>query len=147
MTKENAVPLKSFQFAGNQRFEQCLVIDSAHVVPGEVGPHVRDIQVAIEIIDNVKIDDSEKIAGRYGPSTAAAVLQYKKKRKIINRSYQSTEDNIVGKMTIASLDEEMFRRQTVPARGGQPVCRRRDGPPLVAEVVDPALFPRGSRLP
>ncbi len=41
------MPLKSFQFAGNQRFEQCLVIDSAHVVPGEVGPHVRDIQFAI----------------------------------------------------------------------------------------------------
>jgi len=128
VTEENAMPLKSFQFAGNQRFEQCLVIDSAHVVPGEVGPHVRDIQFAIEIIDNVQIDDSEKLAGRYGPSTAAAVLQYKKKRKIINRNYQSTEDNIVGKMTIASLDEEMFRRQTVPARGSQPICRRRDGP-------------------
>jgi hypothetical protein len=123
------MPLKSFQFAGDQRFEQCLVRDSAHIVPGEVGPHVRDIQVAIEIIDNVKIDDGEKLASRYGPSTAAAVLQYKKKRKIINRSYQSTEDNIVGKTTIASLDDEMFRRQTVPARGSRPFCGR-DGPSL-----------------
>jgi len=139
------MPLKSFQFAGDQRFEQCLVRDSAHVVPGEVGPHVRDIQFAIEIIDNVKIDDSEKLAGRYGPSTASAVLQYKKKRKIINRSYQSTEDDIVGKMTIASLDEEMFRRQTEPAKGSRPLCGR-EGPPLVVELVDPAPFPRGSRL-
>ena len=47
----------------------------------------------------------------YGPSTAAAVLSYKTKRQIINRSYQTTPDSIVGKMTIASLDAEMRGHQ------------------------------------
>jgi hypothetical protein len=36
-------------------------------------------------------------------------LAYKRKRQIINRSYQSTPDSIVGKMTIASLDAEMAK--------------------------------------
>jgi hypothetical protein len=38
-------------------------------------------------------------------------LSYKKKRNIINRSYQTQADNIVGKMTIASLDNEMMARE------------------------------------
>ena len=33
---------------------------------------------------------------------AEAVLEYKKKRVILNRSYQKVADTIVGKMTIAS---------------------------------------------
>ncbi|MCY2978476.1 MAG: hypothetical protein NTU79_07405 [Planctomycetota bacterium] len=44
-------------------------------------------------------------------NTAAAVLAYKTKRKIINRDYQMTADNIVGKMTMASLDREMLGRK------------------------------------
>jgi hypothetical protein len=35
------------------------------------------------------------------------VLKYKTKRNIVNRAYQSSPDNIVGKMTIASLDREL----------------------------------------
>jgi hypothetical protein len=35
------------------------------------------------------------------------VLAFKRRRKIINFSYQTQEDNIVGKMTIAALDREM----------------------------------------
>lgn len=54
----------------------------------------------------------------YGPSTAAAVLSYKTNRQIINRSYQTKPDSIVGKMTIASLDAEMRGRQLpIPAVG------------------------------
>lgn len=139
------MPLKSFQFAGDQRFEQCLLRDSAHIVPGEMGPHVRDIQFALNIIDGLTISDGETAEGRYGPSTAAAVLHYKKKRSIINRSYQSAEDSIVGKMTLASLDEEMFRLQTVPEKGSRQVCGR-GGASLVLGLVDPAPFARGSRL-
>lgn len=139
------MPLRSFHFGGVQRFERCLILDSAHVVPGETGDHVRDIQVALEIIDNAQIDEGEKAAGRYGPSTAAAVLSFKKARKIINRSYQSAEDNIVGKMTIASLDEEMFRRQTKPSTTISKPCRQQGISPL-AVLDDPAPFRRGSRL-
>jgi hypothetical protein len=48
---------------------------------------------------------------RYGPSTAAAVLKFKQKRNIVNRAYQTQADNIVGKMTIAALDNEMLQRE------------------------------------
>ena len=46
-------------------------------------------------------------ARRYGPTTAKAVLAYKTRRQIINRSYQSKPDGIVGIMTMRVLDEEM----------------------------------------
>ena len=42
---------------------------------------------------------------------AAAVLAYKKKRNIINWSYQQQADNIVGKMTIAALDAEIWGKE------------------------------------
>ena len=51
---------------------------------------------------------------RYGPSTADVVLAYKRKRNIINYSYQTTADNIVGKMTMAALDKEMLAREINP---------------------------------
>jgi hypothetical protein len=47
------------------------------------------------------------VDGIYGPATANAVLRYKRKRDIVNRSYQTSADNVVGKMTIASLDREI----------------------------------------
>src|SRR5262249_43606378 len=75
-------------------------------------------------IDGLKIDPGELTARRYGPSTAAGVLAYKKKRKIVNRSYQSTEDDVVGKMTIASLDKEMADRQYVPPPAPNKICDR-----------------------
>lgn len=65
------------------------------------------------MLDGLSIDHAEISAQRYGPSTAAAVLTYKKKRAIINRSYQNAEDNIVGKMTIASLDKELSLRDAL----------------------------------
>lgn len=62
----------------------------------------------------MQIEKVETEARRYGPSTARAVLSYKTKRSIINRAYQQTPDAIVGKMTIASLDDEMRRMQYTP---------------------------------
>ena len=67
----------------------------------------------------------------YGPSTKAAVLAYKTRRQIINRSYQSTPDAIVGKMTIASLDAEVaareLRNQAMGAgRPGADITTKRD---------------------
>jgi len=35
------------------------------------------------------------------------VLAFKKKKEIINRSYQAAEDDIVGNMTIAALDRAL----------------------------------------
>jgi hypothetical protein len=46
--------------------------------------------------------------GQYGPTTAAAVLRFKTENQIINRSYQTRPDNIVGKMTMKALDQAMM---------------------------------------
>ena len=100
--------LISKAFRGDPKLEACLVSDPAHIVEGATGDHVVKIQMALSILDDAKIANSEILAKRYGSSTAAAVLAYKKKRKIINYSYQASADNIVGKMTMASLDKAMF---------------------------------------
>ena len=99
--------LFSRSFRGVKALEACLVSDSAHVTLGTVGTHVPRIQKALMMIDRVVVDANEVETMRYGASTAAAVLAYKKKRNIINRSYQTQADNIVGKMTIQSLDKDM----------------------------------------
>jgi hypothetical protein len=61
------------------------------------------------LLDGAKIDGQETRKNTYGTSTAAAVLTYKTKRRIINPAYQTKPDNIVGKMTIAALDREMLQ--------------------------------------
>jgi hypothetical protein len=89
------------------RLQRCLVSDQAHVTPGAFGPHVQKIQLALMALDNARIEFSELRSKTYGVSTTAAVLAYKRKRRIINPAYQTQADNIVGKMTIASLDKEL----------------------------------------
>ena len=105
------MPLESHLFRGDRLLEACLVNDAAHVTPGTSGEHVAKIQAAVMDLDGTSIDSVERTAKRYGPSTASAVLAYKKKRKIINFSYQAQADNIVGRMTIAALDKELVSRQ------------------------------------
>jgi len=90
------------------------VSDPAHVLPGASGPHVRKIQTALMLLDGAAISADEVQRTFYGASTAAAVLAYKQKRNIINRSYQTHADNIVGKMTTASLDSEMLKWEALP---------------------------------
>lgn len=103
--------LHSRLFRNDLRLQACLVSDPAHVALGAVGDFVRRIQTALMWLDRAQINSFEIDLKRYGPSTAAAVLTYKKKRAIINRSYQSQADDIVGKMTIASLDQEMVQHE------------------------------------
>ena len=62
------MPLKSQLFEGNERLNACLVKDAAHVVPGEVGPHVADIQLALKIIDGLR---STRPNARPGPMVPA----------------------------------------------------------------------------
>lgn len=133
------MPLKSFLFKGNKRLEACLVEHSAHVIPGDSGPHVGDIQIAVMHLDQVEIAANERGSNSYGPSTAAAILAYKRKRNIINTSYQKTADNIVGKMTIAALDEEMFSQQVDANANFDRRCPRRGGS---APVAAPEPFVR-----
>jgi peptidoglycan hydrolase-like protein with peptidoglycan-binding domain len=113
--------LTSNLFKDSRRLQSTLIADSAHVVPGEAGEHVERIQVAVMDLIDATIAQGELAARRYGPSTAAAVLAFKRARRIINHAYQSTADNIVGKMTIAALDKEMLDKQerTLPRPRGR----------------------------
>jgi peptidoglycan hydrolase-like protein with peptidoglycan-binding domain len=132
--------LQSVLFHGDPKLEAAATSDPAHIVPGAVGDHVAKIQRALIQLDSARIDPTELQTTKYGPSTATAVLAYKRKRNIINRSYQAQADNIVGKMTVAALDDEL--RRAAPAQGAvefrvlSPVADRLDHRPHV--VATPA---------
>jgi peptidoglycan hydrolase-like protein with peptidoglycan-binding domain len=104
---EIVMALQSKLFGGDPRLEAAATSDAAHITQGAVGEFVRKIQTALQQLDNATIDAD----GRYGPATAAAVLACKRKRDIVNRSYQSQADNVVGKMTMATLDAEMVEAE------------------------------------
>lgn len=108
------MPLISSAFADDERLQACLVKDNAHLTRGTTGESVGKVQAALIFIDNLYIDEEELDTQTYGPSTAAAVLAYKRKRKIINTSYESSEDEIVGKMTIKSLDDALVKAEKEP---------------------------------
>jgi peptidoglycan hydrolase-like protein with peptidoglycan-binding domain len=103
--------LQSRLFRGDPKLEAAAVSNSAHITPGSTGDHVVKIQFALMRLDEAPLVQD----GVYGPKTAAAVLAYKKARNIINRSYQSQADNIVGIMTMASLDREMLEDEQQPS--------------------------------
>ena len=113
-------------FLGDTQLEAASRLDSAHIKPGARGAHVGKIQQAIIELDGADLKRDEI----YGPATAAAVLSYKQKRNIINKAYQTKPDNIVGKLTIASLDREMFAREK----------RGRSHPSLNFAMTDPSIY-------
>ncbi len=141
--------LQSQLFRGDPKLETAAISDPAHIVLGATGEHVRKIQLALIQLDGAAIDAD----GKYGPATAAAVLAYKRKRNIINRTYQTQADNIVGKMTMASLDREMLAKESIPAgpiqikpvkplpSGGRPILRLG-----FAIDIDFPVFPNGNIL-
>ena len=139
--------LQSQLFRGDPKLEAAAVSDPAHIVPGATGEHVRKIQLALIQLDGAAIDPD----GKYGPATVAAVLAYKRNRNIINRSYQTQADNIVGKMTMAAIDSEMLAKERIPTEpirirpvspipgGGAPTLR------LGFKIdVDFPVFPNGN---
>jgi len=105
------MPLFSQLFQGDPALEAAADIDAAHIMQGARGEHVKKIQTALNTLDDARLS----VDGIYGPGTAKAVLNYKTKRNIINQAYQTTADNIVGKMTMAKLDEEMKALETQPS--------------------------------
>jgi hypothetical protein len=100
--------LQSSLFAGDARIEAIAVSDAMNVKEPDRGPHVAKIQLALNTIEGAGLTPD----GAYGPRTAAAVLAFKRKRRIINTAYQQTADAIVGKMTIAALDAELAAIET-----------------------------------
>lgn len=114
--------LQSQLFRGDPKLEAAAVSNPAHILPGSVGEHVSKIQQALIQLDGATISDDEIATGSYGPSTADAVLSYKQKRDIVNRSYETQADNIVGIMTMAALDREMT--QLEQSASGVPIIGR-----------------------
>lgn len=117
--------LLSSLLRGDPQLEAAAAADSAHITPGARGPHVAKIQSALNQLDGASLE----VDGRYGPGTAAAVLAYKRKRDIVNRSYQKVADNIVGKLTVAALDRELLDSEKLEPLeliviGGKPGAKR-----------------------
>ena len=102
------MPLMSRWFRGDARLHQTLVSDPHHVQLGDRGPYVRLIQEALHLLDGASIDQQDTDMEYYGRLTADAVKRYKTTRSIINSSYQTAPDDIVGRMTIRHLDDEML---------------------------------------
>jgi hypothetical protein len=129
------MPLVSKLFSVDKKLQACLVSDSAHVMPGDRGDHVAKIQSALVRLRVLKAADARLEAGFFGTRTAAAIFSYKQSLKIINRSYQNKADNIVGKMTIASLDRAVF---VLDGGTGAPRRPQRVGPhPKSPVIVSP----------
>jgi hypothetical protein len=99
------MPLQSQLFRGDPQLEAAAVSDPAHIVQGARGEHVRKIQQALIQLDGAVIAAD----GVYGPATAAAVAAFKRKRAILNA--QGQIDNIVGKKTVAALDNELLAQE------------------------------------
>lgn len=106
--------LQSRLFRGDPALEACLVQDSAHLTIGAAGTYVSKVHTALLILADISVSAAELRAQQYGASTAAAVLAFKKRRGIINYSYQKEADNIVGRMTIAAMDREMRLKECEP---------------------------------
>lgn len=117
------MPLQSQLFRGVPQLESCATSDAAHVTPGARGDHVLRIQQALNALDGAGLNPD----GAYGPATASAVLSYKRKRGIINRSYQTQPDDIVGRMTIAALDREMQQKEAEDNGGESCIYRMGTG--------------------
>ena len=119
--------LRSQFLRDDPKLQACLVSDQAHVTTGARGSHVGKIQLAVILLEkSAHIPVAELRAQLYGPGTAAAVLKYKQKRKIVNRAYETTADNIVGKMTIAKMDSELLALEQ-RASPGRSVCNGQPG--------------------
>lgn len=116
--------LRSNLFSGDAALEGAATVANRHIMRGAAGPHVGKIQIALVILDGASIAQGERDATRYGASTAAAVLAYKQAREIINHAYQAQADDIVGVMTMKSLDDEMLAQQSPPPRSARSVCPR-----------------------
>lgn len=103
-----------------RRLTACLKSDPDHILParlgGDSGPHVAAIQAALKKIDAAQrqrnrdpsfrfLPTITDTPGFYGATTANAVLVYKKLNGI-KRTGQPLDD-IVGRMTISRLDDEL----------------------------------------
>lgn len=116
--------LRSNLFRGDLKLEAAAVRPAAHIIRGSRGDHVAKIQYALSVLTGEPL----KLDGDYGPKTAAAVLSFKQRRKIINKAYQTKPDEIVGVRTMAALDEEMLSIENSGRDPGLITCTYRRAP-------------------
>jgi peptidoglycan hydrolase-like protein with peptidoglycan-binding domain len=93
------------------KLQKCAVDHAFHFAIGSKGADVTLIQQALVVIGNYVIAEAERKQCLYGPSTAKAVLAFKTQRQIVNLTYQTKPDDIVGKMTIVALDAEVLKAE------------------------------------
>lgn len=108
------------------RLSACLASDPQHIAPGQRGDHVKALQSALEIIRKrrpeiglMPITDPD---GNYGASTRAIVRKYKEFHHIV-RTGQSLDD-IIGRMTISQIDNDLARpgpRPVPPKPAPEPI--------------------------
>ncbi len=130
------MPLRSELFLASRELQACLNSDASHVAPGARGEHVALIQSALVRLGALDPEAARVEARTYGTRTAAAVLAYKREFNIINRAYQTNADNIVGRMTISSLDHGL---SVLDDRAGGPRLAARPGPHPISPI--PAAGP------
>lgn len=91
--------LRSKLFSGTIELERCAVNDGAHISSGR-GEYIRKIQQALKNVGGAGIADD----GAFGKLTGDAVFAFKKQWRILGPG-QQFPDRIVGRQTIAKLDE------------------------------------------
>ena len=99
--------LKCKLFVDDANLEAAAVHNQSHIHRGARGSHVGKIQKALARLDDAVIDRAEVQANLFDASTERAVLHFKQKRNIVNRTYQDRPDAIVGIMTMSAMDHEM----------------------------------------
>lgn len=108
---------------------------ASHFAMGQQGEHIRRVQTALSTIADRLPElgiGAVTVNGSYDAAFANAVARYKQARRILN--YANQVDNIVGRKTIASLDQDVATLQ--------------DGPrPPHLMPIDPRPRPTGSCLP
>jgi hypothetical protein len=97
--------LQSQLFRGDPKLEAAATTDGAHIQVGANGAHVGKIQLALSLLDGVRLAQD----GIFGQQTAAAVGAFKQKRGLLN--FQGKIDNIVGIKTMAQLDKELLGKK------------------------------------
>lgn len=104
------------------RLSQCLASDPQHIKPkregGATGDHVKAIQDALNLLrqrlPDLQLLEITDAPGTYGDSTAAAVLKYKDINNIV-RPGQPLDD-IVGRMTITQIDNDLVSSKPGPPK-------------------------------
>jgi hypothetical protein len=134
--RQIVMPLFSRLFRTDTRLLAVAQKNSEHITlkrPRERGPHVHKIQQALFRL-GFTIDRAETNVNEYGQSTADAVLAYKSdpRRNIINPAYQSKPDNIVGRLTVAALDQEIHIQER--ENGFSPDIKLLGAPPYEAQI-------------